>query len=450
MVAVTGSGALAFAFLGKNFMPLTDFMIDYFPLYSKFRAVSSIQVILELCIPILAILGLYELIKGKESAENKLKALKLASATTLGIIIVLFLFKGSFDFQGIRDASYRQQFGQIGLPELMDFIVIDRKSMYNQDLLRSFLLVAISIGALWLSLKGKLKETLLIVVFAGLIVFDLGSVDKRYVNKEDFVQARVMEKPFQQSPIDTEILKNKEYYRVFDPAVGLNGARTSYFHKSIGGYHAAKPRRMEELFYHQIAKNNVGVLNMLNVKYIIQRNEQGQAYPATNPFANGNAWFVDSLEVVSSADEEIKALTDLDGKTKAVINRNDAPEAVWSKSFEKDSTAVINLTSYQPNQLKYKSSSEKDQFAVFSDMHYPHGWNAYIDGNKVPHYRVDYVLRAMEIPAGKHEIEFKFEPTVVKKGSLITLGSSLIFLILLAGGLYLEWKKKGKLPAADE
>jgi len=434
---------------GRNFSTLTNFMIDYFPMYNKFRAVSSIQVILEFCVPILAIYGLYKWFL-LEDKKERLSSLKWTAITALGIIVFLFLIKGSFSFAGIRDGALREQFNQFGLGKIVDFVVIDRKSMYNQDLFRSLILIALSAGILWLTLKEKLKELYMILAFSCLVVFDLGSVDKRYVNKEDFVQARIMEKPFSASPADTEILKDKSHYRVFDPSIGLNGAVTSYFHKSIGGYHAAKPRRMEELFYYQVAKNNVSVLNMLNVKYVIQRNEEGNVYPAQNPFASGNAWYVTKVKKVATADEEMKALTTFDEKNEVILNDKDVPQELFSKTLVKDSTATITLTSYLPNALIYTTNTTKEQLAVFSEMHYPHGWNVYIDGEKTSHFRANYALRAMEIPKGNHTIAFKFEPTVVKKGSKIALASTILFGLLFLGGCYLEWKKLQKNSAQEK
>lgn len=439
-------GGITFSLLlswGKNFGLLTNFMIDYFPMYNKFRAVSSIQVILELCVPILAIFGLGKLLNDFERKEEKLKALKWTTIITGGLGVLLFLFKGSFTFESVNADYYRQSMGA----ELFDIIVRDRKAMYNQDLFRSLIFVLLSAGAVWLFLKEKLKEKYLVIAFALLIVFDLIGVDRGYVDKENFVQARKMEKPFQATAFDKEILKDKSNFRVYNPSEGFNNARTSYFHKSIGGYHAAKPKRLEELFYYQIAKNNVSVLNMLNVKYVIQQNEEGQ-YAATNPFANGNAWFVNTIVDVTSADEEMKALDSLDNKVSAVVNKVEYPEISKNK-FLKDSLASIELTSYKSNHLKYKSANKHDGMAVFSEMYYPYDWNITIDGKEVAHFRANYALRALEIPAGNHEIEFKFEPTVVKTGSGISLASSILFLLLFGGGVYYELKYKKQLSETN-
>ena len=415
---------------GKNFGLLTDLMIDYFPLYNKFRAVSSIQVILELCIPVLAVFALVRLFNDFEKKDEKIKALKWTTIITAGTAILLFLFKGSFNFDALNDEYYREAMG----PQLVEIIKMDRKAIYNQDLFRSLIFILISAGAIWLYLKGKLNEKRLITAFVLLILVDLVGVNKRYVNKEDFVPTRSMERPFQLTAADEEILKDKSHFRVFNTAEGLNGASTSYFHNSIGGYHAAKPRRLQELYEYQIAQNNVNVLNMLNVKYIIRQNEEGQTIAATNPFANGNAWFVNKVVKVDNADEEMEALDSINTINEAVVNVNAFD--VSKGHFVKDSTAFIELTSYSPNHLKYKSSNRHDGLAVFSEMYYPHGWQASIDGQETDHFRVNYTLRGLEIPAGNHEIEFKFEPTVVQKGSTISLTGAILFLILLGGGIY--------------
>ncbi|UOB17376.1 YfhO family protein [Abyssalbus ytuae] len=420
---------------GKNLGFLTNFMIDYFPMYNKFRAVSSIQVILELCVPVLAVFSLMRLLNDFERKEEKLKALKYTTIITAGLCVLLFLFKGTFSFDGVNDEYYRQAMG----PQLVEIIKMDRMSVYNQDLFRSLIYVLLSAGIIWFYLKGKLKERYLIIAFAALIIFDLVGVNKRYVNKEDFVQSRIMERPFTPNTADKEILKDNSYFRVFDPSEGLNGARTSYFHNSIGGYHAAKPKRLQELYEYQIAKNNMGVLNMLNIKYIIQQNEQGQ-YAANNPYANGNAWFVEKIIAVNSANEEMKALDSLNTTSEAVINTNSFN--IDRQNFIKDSLASIKLTSYKPNLLKYKSSNHNEGLAVFSEMYYPHGWKATIDGKEAGILRVNYSLRGLQIPAGTHEIEFRFEPRVVQTGSLISLMGTIVFLLLLAGGIFYEFKYK--------
>ncbi|HBU78176.1 MAG TPA: hypothetical protein DEF18_08750, partial [Muricauda sp.] len=234
--------------------------------------------------------------------------------------------------------------------------------------------------------------------------------------------------------LDQMIQQDDSIYRVFDPQEGLNGARTSYFHKSVGGYHAAKPRALQNLFEYHLYQNNLQVMNMLNVKYVIQQDDEGNSYPAVNPDANGNAWFVDQLVPVSSANEEILKLKDFNSKTQAVVNTKEYPELTKLR-YSVDSVASIDLVDYRPDYLKYSSNNSNDGFAVFSEMHYPSGWNAFIDGKPQDHYKVDYALRGMKVPAGQHEIEFKFEPEVVETGSQITLAANILLGLIIVGGL---------------
>ncbi|MFV8340795.1 YfhO family protein [Flavobacterium sp. XS2P39] len=432
------SGAIVALVLswGKNFPALTDFFIDYVPMYDKFRAVSSIQVILELCFPVLAIMGLQSFFKLDEKIpKQQEKALLETAVFSLGVILILFLCKSLFSFSGGNDNYYLQNYG----PDFINALKEDRMSLYNADLLRSGFFIFVSAGVLWLFVKNRFAQNTAIILVGILMIFDLFFVDKKYVSSKDFVNKREVEAPFQQTPADAQILKDTSSYRVFE--VGdLLGARTSYFHKSIGGYSAVRPRRVQQLFDYQIAKNNMEILNMLNVKYVIQSDSTGNSIPTQNPNTNGNAWFVKNIKLVQTADEEMKALDSFDSKNVAIVNQNEFK--IRNTSFAKDSSAIIILDSYKPNHLKYTSNSRNDGLAVFSEMYYGKGWNAYVDGKKVEHLRVDYVLRGLQIPAGKHAVEFKFEPQVIKTGGTITLISSIGMLLLLAGGIYVERKKR--------
>lgn len=418
---------------GKNFPVLTDFFIDYIPMYDKFRAVSSIQVVLELCFPVLAIMGLQSFFK----LDKKLqwKALYETTILGLGIILILFLSKSMFSFSGGNDAYFQESYG----PEFVNALKLDRMSLYSADLLRSGFFIVLTAGVLWLFIKDRFAQNTAIIIVGLLMVSDLFFVDKKYVSGKDFVSGSQVQVPFQESPSDAEILKDTANYRVFE--VGdIMGARASYFHKSIGGYSAVRPRRMQQLIDYQISKNNIEVLNMLNVKYVIQKDKEGKEFPVSNPAVNGNAWFVSQVKLVNSADEEMKALDSLDSKNVAIVNSKDFE--IKNTAFAKDSSATITLENYKPNYLKYVSNNSNEGLAVFSEMYYGKGWNAYIDGKSADHIRVDYVLRALNVPAGKHTIEFKFEPQVIKTGSTITLISSIGMLLLLAGGIYFERKKK--------
>ncbi len=421
---------------GKNLSFLTDFFIDYVPLYNKFRAVSSIQVILELCIPVLGIFALVRLLNDFEKKEEKLKALKYSTIITGGLALMFLLFKNSlFNFSGANDGYYIQSYGQ----EFVSALKEDRKSIFTADTLRTLVLVLLSAGTIFMFLKGKLKEKWVIVAFGTLILFDLVGVDKRYVNNDDFTSAIKVNKPFRANAADLEIQKDKGHFRVFDISnQGIqNRTKASYFHNSLNGYNAAELKRYREVFDFYVAKNNINVLNMLNTKYVIVDSEKEVA-PLINDEANGNAWFIEKLEKVDSANDEILALDNLDTKRKAVYV---AEEPVNKNTFVLDSLASISLKEVKPNYLKYESNNANNGFAIFSEIYYGNGWKTFIDGEPTNHRRVNYTLRGMQIPKGNHTIEFKFDPDVVKTGSSIALGSSVLLILLLAGGLFFEIKK---------
>ncbi|WP_139002587.1 hypothetical protein [Hyunsoonleella aestuarii] len=431
---------------GKNqpFAFITDLFIDYFPLYNKFRAITSIQVILELCIPVLAVFGISRLFNDFDKKDEKLKALKYSALITAGLALLLLVLKSSFDFAGGSDSFYRQNYGQA----FVDAIKEDRKAVFTSDTIRSLILVLLAATACFMFLKNKLKEKWLMVSLGVLILFDLIGVDKRYVNNDDFISAIQVNKPYTANSADKDILKDTTHFRVFD--IVSSGARASYFHNSLNGYHAAKLKRYEDVFEFHIRQNNINVLNMLNTKYILVQDEEGKPMAYYNEEVNGNAWFVKELEKVSSANDEIKLLDSLDTKTKAIYtyqSSRDIDREV-SKSpkeaFKIDSLAHITLKEVKPNYLKYESNNSNDGFAVFSEVYYGNGWKTFIDGGKASHMRVNYTLRGMHVPSGKHIIEFRFDPNVVKTGSKIALASSVLFGILLLAGIFYEFKKRNK------
>lgn len=424
---------------GKNFSLLTDFFIDYVPMYDKFRAVSSIQVILELCFPVLAVMGIQSFFKAKDEPKLQQKALVQTGVFGLGVIVILFIAKNFFHFSGSSDNFYVQNYGA----EFIDALKEDRRSLYSADLLRSGFFIVVIFGILWMFIKNKLSQTTTLVFIALFMIFDLFFVDKKYVSAKDFVSPVQIAAPFQETAADAQILQDTTHYRVFELNGNMSSARASYFHHSIGGYHAAKPRRMQQLFDYQIAKNNLEILNMLNVKYVIQTDKEGKEIPTINPDANGNAWFVSSVKLVNKPDDVMKALDHIDTKEVAVFNVREHEGKFRNARMKKqwDTTGTIKVVQYKPNYIKYQSNNGKDGLAVFSEIYYKNGWNAYIDGQLTDHFPVDYVLRAMEIPGGKHTIEFKFEPQVIKTGGTIVLASSVGMFILLIGGVYFERKK---------
>lgn len=441
---------------GKNFPALTTFFIDYVPLYDKFRAVSSIQVILELCMPVLALMGLQTFFTHKEKQWENLRN---AAAVTLGIFIGLLLIKSSFSFSGLNDGRFKQMYGDIG-PAFVDALKEQRESMYTSDVLRSGILVFMVAGIMWVYTKEKLSQSVAVILVGIFLVTDLFFIDKSYVNSDDFVSAREVNNPFQPSEADKYILEDTSEYRVYEPYGRLQG-RTSYFHKSVGGYSAVRPRRVDQLFTYNIDNKlpeivqsvdmetmalgrEFPILNMLNVKYLLVQANDGSNVPLENPFANGSAWFTQKITIAESPDEVMKNLNSFNPKQEALIIKGKDTALPESKNFNADSTAVITLDTHKPNYIKYASQNSNDGFAVFSEIYYPYGWNAYIDGKLTPHYEVNYVLRGMNIPAGKHTIEFKFEPQVVQTGGTISLISCILMVLLIGGGVYAERKKAGQ------
>ena len=282
----------------------------------------------------------------------------------------------------------------------------------------------------------------IIIAIGILVVVDLVVVDLRYVNNDNFVSKRKMLEPFQESDADKLIAKDDGVFRVFDQTDGFDSAKTAYFHQSITGYHAAKPAGMQDLFDFHVYNGNLSVLNMLNVKYVIRQDQEGNSFPIENPNANGNAWFIKQLKPVENANAEIMALDSLDTKNVAVVNTSSFKD-ISQLQFQVDSTASISLIDYEPNHLTYASKNSNEGVAVFSEMYYKNGWNAYIDGIESDYFKVDYVLRALNVPSGAHKIEFKFEPEVVVQGSKITLASTILLGLVIVGGLgFSFWKPK--------
>ena len=405
---------------GKNFPVLTNLFIDYFPLYNKFRAVSSILIIAEFTVPFLAVLALDRWFFGSELERIKKKSLLRAVQIVGGLIFALLLFKKVlFSFESPIDGQ---------LPNFLKNVIQEyRKSLFVTDAIRSLVLVVLVFVVLWLSVKGVLKTIYALILIAALGIFDLWNVDKRYLNDDNFSSPKKVIEPFQSSIIDKKILEDTSQYRVLNLSVStMNDASTSYFHHSMGGYSGVKLRKFQELYDAYIAKGSREVLNMFNTKYIIANNEKGEKGLSINSEANGNAWFIDSLRWAKTADEEIEALGTIDTKKTAVVR-----SIYQSKigKIEQDTTAAIYLTSYKPNHLTYRSTRKTDGFAVFSEVYYPKGWDVFLDGKQVEHFHVNYILRGMNVSKGDHKIEFKFEPKAVAIGERISLFSSLVFML---------------------
>ena len=427
----------AFAFTlflswGKNFSFLTDIFIDYFPFYNKFRAVSSIQVLIEFLVPFIAILGLYKFYKKGSEKIITLKKLLIVVLAFLSVFGILYFFGESlFDFK-----SNFEPFDQY--PEILKMIIDERIIVYKSDILRSSVFVILCFGVLYASINKKIKENYSLLILFLIIATDLWSIDKKYVNKDDFVAKSSISNPFKANIFDLEIKNDKSDFRVFEPYRGLTNGRTSYFHKSISGYNAARPQKMQDLFDFYLFNRNYKVLDMLNVKYIIDVNQNNELELKTNENILGSAWFVDEVVSVESFDKEILLLNNIDFE-KTAISQN-----ISDKSYKKDPQNSIVLKEKLANKLIYEVDVISDQFAVFSEAYYNKGWNVMIvnsddksiDSKPLSHQRVNYLLRGMEVPAGKYELHFWFDPPVILTGSIISIFSILI--LLLSIGFYIK------------
>ncbi|QQS52444.1 MAG: YfhO family protein [Bacteroidota bacterium] len=439
---------------GHNLPWLTNIMLDHLPGYNKFRAVSMTLVIAGFTMPLLAVLAFDKILKQEVNKAQALKALKYAFGITGGISFFLVLFgKSIFNFESAIDEQYLAQ----GYNDFVEALQTDRAMLLRRDAFRSFVFIALAAGVTYLLIQQKIKSLHAVVALGLLVLIDLWVVDKRYLNSSHFVTQKVQNQSFVPSKADVAVLTDKDpNFRVLNLAVDVfNDASTSYFHKSIGGYHGAKMRRYQELIEHNISPESQKVinalrggnpdqieqtlaashvLNMLNTRYFIYNPE---ASPLQNVHAYGNAWFSASYLLAENADEELEKLASQGNKNNVIIDKRFSSQ-VENKSFVADSLARIQLESYKPNRLVYKSQSQHEQLAVFSEIYYPAGWEVSIDGKPADHFRANYVLRAMVVPAGEHSIEFVFKPRAYYTGEKISLASSVLLLLLLAGTVIFE------------
>lgn len=424
---------------GHNFNGLTNLFLEYFPGYNKFRAVAMILVIAQFTIPLLGIMALSKIVNGETEQKKAWTSLKWSAIITAGLCLIFALLPGAFfDFVGKGDEQMKTQ----GYPDwIITALITDRESLLRADAFRSLIFILLAATTTWAVLFKKIKPVYGIIAFFALLVIDLWPINNRYLNKDNYVSKNKMEVPFQPTSADELIMKDTDpNFRVLNLTVNtFNDASTSYFHKSIGGYHGAKLRRYQDLIDYQINKNNMSVLNMLNTKYFIVKGENGAPTPQVNMNAMGNAWFVKDVKFVANADSEIVALDKFDPKMTAIVDQK-FKETVGIINPQPDTTATILLKSYKANNLVYESNSQANQIAVFSEIYYDKGWNAYIDGKLVPHFRANYVLRALNIPSGKHAVEFKFEPESFRKGESISYASSILIYLLVAGFLVYQLK----------
>jgi len=444
---------------GRNFPLLTNFFLDYFPGYNKFRTVTMTLIMAEFAIPLLGILSVNEMLKGVLKKKVLVKALLNSFYITGGLCLFFIVTAGAlFDFSSPIDQQYLAQ----GATDFVNALQDDRLMLLRRDAFRSLVFIALGGGIVYLYVSEKISKQYFIAGLGLLILFDMWPVDKRYLNADNFVTNREYKNPIPKSQADEFILTHASAdpdYRVLNLAVSpFQDATTSYWHKSIGGYHGAKMRRYQDLIesymspeiqslINALRSGNIRtadtvlkrskVLNMLNTRYIIYNPD---AMPIINNFNYGHAWFVERLEFAADPDEEIYLLGLSNPRKFAVVNRK-FRDFFTSFKFDTDTSAFIELTSYAPNRLVYNSSSSVDQLAVFSEIYYPKGWIVEIDGEKTDYFNANYILRAMLVPAGDHEIVFTFQPKSFYTGNKISMASSLLLLILLLGVAVIEIRK---------
>jgi hypothetical protein len=444
---------------GKNFMPFTNLFIDYFPGYNKFRAVTMTLVISQFCIPLLGFLALKEYFNGSLSRKEMLRGLQIAGGITGGIVLLILLIP--------RIAgSFLSQY-ETGYPAwLTTALTADRKELLRGDSFRSLIFILLGAGALLGFVLGKVKKEYSILIIAFLILVDLWGADRRYLNADRFERQSVIQKTFAPTAADKSILQDPSYYRVLNlsPTTSpfSDNSPTSYFHKSVGGYHGAKLQRYQELIDSSISRelalisaasarattindltlvfNNTSALNMLNTKYLIYNTE---APPLVNSHALGNAWFAEKPVIVDNANRELSAVNTIDPSREAAIDAR-FKDQLQGTSFPVDVNDTITLKSYQPDELIYSYNATNEKMVIFSEIYYPAGWKCYIDGKESRYFRADYVLRGMIVPAGTHEIKFTFRPSSYITGNKVSLASSLILILLTAGYLFMQFTKKAK------
>ena len=483
---IIGTILSVFLAWGRNFETFNYFMLDHFPGYNKFRTVSMAMVIAELCIPLLAILGLDKFLKTKDffNSESQLKFISkpiknstlfyISLGFTAGIAFIYFVLPGmtSFFKEGEYANSMEQltkSYGADVANKFLNNLEIARKAILRSDAGRSFLLILLAALVLFMFAKNKLEAKYAAVALSFFVLVDMAMVNWRYLDNKNFVSKAEVKIPFKPTEADVEILKDTDPdYRVLNLAANtFNDASTAYFHKSIGGYHGAKLKRYQELIEMGIQPNisivsgllqkgisdstlnlafsQTSVLNMLNTRYVVvpYKDQQGnnRYQPLKNYHAFGNAWFVNQIKSVDNADAEIAAMAQFNPRSTAVVDKR-FNEQLTGLQLANDTSATIKLNSYKANELVYESNSTKDGLAVFSEIYYPDGWNAYVDGQLTPHMRADYVLRAMKVPAGKHNIIFKFEPATYYNAEKISLVCSSLLLLSVAGIAFMEIKKK--------
>ena len=455
---VTAFLIIAFLSMGKYFETFNRLFFDNFPKYHIFRAHNSAMGVGSVFFPILALAGLSAFVFGETSKKEKLKQLYIAGGIVGGLSLIIWLIGPSmFSFRHMADENMLYQSFQNNVQQFDQFMddLIDSREMYlKSSALRSFMFVALAFGVLWALVTNKLKAKFAIVLVGALVTIDLVTVDRTYLNEENFISERKQNKPFTMRPIDEQIKqmepRGRGYYRVFDMSINtFSSSSTSYFHNTVGGYSAVKMSRIQDVIDSVFrAKDGISseVLDMFNTKYIID--QKGQFYPS--PTALGSAWFVDSFVHVSSATEELNAIrNDFESRTHAVVHDEfgEYSKGLTDHAPDTNTNRSIELTSYQPNRLVYRSNCEEEEFVVFSEIWYGPGvgWEVTIDGQPVEgdydHIRCNYLLRGMKVPSGKREIIFEFKPKRFEDGERISMASSILILLSIGGWLFAEIKK---------
>jgi len=469
---------------GHNLMWFTDLFFNFFPGYNKFRAVSMILVIAELTIPLLAVLALQQVLDSTSATKVQVgkrtmpinRVLIIAAAVTGGFALLCYLVPDMFNKfqpdgelrQMVSQAKQQDPNAQVAQIEnayapILEQAEIARKAIFKADAIRTFIFILLSFGALWFYLSRKINQQLFFAALAIFVLADMWPVAARYLNSSNYVAKAQMQSPFPKTKADEFILEDKSLdYRVLKLGNPFNDASTSYWHKSIGGYHGAKLKRYHELMSFQLDQNMAALmqelrsggvsdsslkagfsktqtLNMLNTKYVIVGEDSP---PLLNPLANGNAWFVKNVLPVSTANDEILKLSDVNTKETAIINTKYSDAAAFKPQFDPENS--IKLMSYQANKLVYETNAKTNQMAVFSEIYYPKGWIATVDGKETPYVNADYVLRAMIVPAGKHTVEFAFKPAVYVVGEKISMAGSILVLLVSFGGMFVAYRKEEK------
>ena len=402
---------------GKHVPEITQFFIDYLPLYDKFRAVSSAQIMIMLCVPYAAMLGLSYLTK--DAVITRKKLLQLYSVLSVFILLIFFFIAGAQGFFSFTSAN--EPFADY--PEIMSPLKDARASLLWKDIQRIILILVIIIAVVILFWRKKINISLFITLLTIVLLTDLWQQNRTYFDKDQFVSSFKHSHPFIATAQDKEVLKDTTRYRVFEPRLGLSNARTAYFHRAIGGYHGAKPAALQELYEFYLQQEDSVVLDMLNVKYVFDpAYENGVAKRAS---ALGPAWLVDEIIHVPTANDAIVSLGTIDPKKQAISRTLD------QQRFKTSETDVINLQTHQNNLLKYNATVQHERLAVFSEQFYANGWQAYIDDVAVPHFKVNYLLRGIIVPPGKHTITFTYSPTVIQRGTLCMASGWLLFILVL-------------------